>query len=669
MGRRTSRDAGWRVLAAVMIVIALVGWLPRGADAASALVVSVTDGAGAPLPGAAFGVFPAVTDAAGVPVIPADATLTGGPVVSGEDGLARLGDLPDGELLGVRQLAVPPGYLADPAGDLFLMTDPAAEVTLTVANAPALVATETLSVSVSGSPDQTGLAGVAISVVTVDPVSGETAVAATATSDAAGQADLLLPPGDYVVRLETPGDWLPAADQPVSLGGADGIPVSVAFGLEPIGQTDPAEPPATETPTAAPTETPAETPTVAPTEAAGPTATAPAESAAPSATTPAEPTATTDPEVGQPATIAVRSIVCTSDDPGIVGTTQINLDADLYATDALPEDCRSAREDEFTFVFRDLRGESPWDDFNLGQRPTDADGYVELTTLTTPAQQVFVFEITSPSAFLSEAFPLIGNQTVRLVAIRVVGPPEGDITVQTIDDVSGQSIAGACYDLAAEGLPDVTLASACDADDGADGVLTFPAAANGRYVLVPTATLAGHVASGHVGLTVDSAPVRVAVRAVPFGAIQLLARSCEAPPAGLSFPTPTPAAGDGIDGLGQPAASGAPDVSDPITVLTVGDGSAVGADGTGLEGDAAANDCVPVGGSVTVTGPDGAVSTVAIDQDGVAMALAVPPTTGDATYTVRDDATGTEVAVTVAPAGTTTVTVLTIGGSAAGAAA
>ena len=102
------------------------------------------------------------------------------------------------------------------------------------------------------------------------------------------------------------------------------------------------------------------------------------------------------------------------------------------------------------------------------------------------------------------------------------------------------------------------------------------------------------------------------------------------------------------------------DATTPAVLFSVVDGSAVDAAGTGLEQDPTATDCTAIGATLTVTNPDGTTTSVPVGQDGVATPLSLPPTTGDARYTIRDDASGAEQAVAVDPAATTTVTMVVL---------
>ncbi len=666
MGRRIPRGAGWRLTAVMTLLIALAGVFPSGARAASAIAIAVTDDAGAPLAGAAFGVYAASVDLDGVLYIDAAAALIGGPVVSDEDGVASIGDLPDGLTVGVHQLVIPDGYLSDVAGDQFVTTDPTTPPSLAVVNAVASVADETgsgtgtVTVAVTEASGTAALDGVSIDIHVIDPATGASGdVVASAVSDGDGLAQVDLLAGSYVVTVVPPAGYLPADAQPVAVETTTGdgtAGASVAFGLQP----DPTEPTVapTDAPTAGPTEPPPSD-VSEPTATTEPTATVPAD--APSASPSATETATAAPY--PPATILVRAIVCTSDDEDLIGTLAINPNDDLVSAGAtLPDICRPAQEGEFTFSFRDPVLPSPWDNVSLGTRLTDANGFAALeTAITRDGQRVFVVELAHQDDF-SDPFQLVPNGTLSLLAVRVVGEPRGDVVVRPVDSVTGGALAGTCYDLAAAGLPGVPLASACDADDGADGLITFPAVANGDYVVVPTAVVPGYVFAPTTPLTVDSRPVDLSLSVVPYGTLQLLARSCLSPPAGLTMPTPTPASGDGIQDLDDLTSDALPDsgTATPLVVFSVVDGSAVDAAGTGLELDPTATDCTAIGATLTVTAPDGTTTSVTVGQDGVATPLSLPPTTADARYTVRDDASAAEQAISVEPAGTTTVTMVAL---------
>lgn len=680
MGRRIPRGASWRLAAALTLLIALAGMFPQGVRAASAIAIAVTDDAGTPLAGAAFGVYTASVDVDGALFID-PAALIGGPVVSDADGLAYLSDLPDGLTVGVSQLAVPAGYRADTASRWFLTTDPAVPGAVAVVNAaaPAPV-TATVAVSVTERVSATALDGVTVEVRRVNSATGAPGdVVAATVSDATGSAALTLATGAYVVSVVAPGGYLPADAQPVTVGvpaGGSLAGASLAFGLQPE-PTEPIEP--TVPPLDPPTVEPTATQTAVPTETA-PTATVPAD---PTATlAPTEPPASTAPSVapsagptetpgsdgsgfvpGQLATIDVFAIVCTSNDPNLIGTLRINPNTDrVSGPDDIPDICRPAHQDEFTFVLRDPRQPSPWDDFSLGMHPTDANGMTTFeTVISRDGQQIFLYEQANPNDFQSSPIVLVPNGTVSMLAIEVIGEPRGDVVIRTVDSVSGLPVAGACYDLAAAGALDVPLATACDADDGADGTLTFPATANGEYVVVPGATPPGYVFAP-TPLTVSSKPVDLSVPAVPYGTLQLLARSCLVPPAGVVVPTPTPANGDGIDGLdGRTTETLPSDGSEgPIVVFSAVDGSVIDAAGTGLEGATTETGCTAIGASLLVTAPDGTVTTVTVGADGVASPASLPPTSGDGRYTVRDAVSGAETAVAVNPAGTTTVTMVTL---------
>ncbi len=699
MGRRIPRGAGWRLVAVMTLLIAMVGMFPIGARAASAIAIAVTDDAGAPLAGAAFGAYAASVDLDGTLFID-PAALIGGPVVTGTEGLASLAELPDGLTVGVRQLVIPHGYLADAAGDRFITNDPAVDQSLAVVNAVANVAppvtdqSGVVTVAVTEQTSAVALGGVAIAVRVLDPTTGTAAgeaVAAT-VSDPAGAAELTLPVGSYVVSVAPPGGYLPADAQPVAVGPpAGGVPAgtTVAFGLQP-DPTEPTEPTGTAVPTDPPSPEPTATETAVPTVV--PTDVPPTEKPGPTATTePTGPTATVIPDdpsaapsasatapassdgsgfvPNQPASVLVRAIVCVSNEPELIGAMRIRPDDEYVAPDAeLPPDCRPAGPGEFTFVFRDPRQSSPWDDQPLGQRPTDANGVASFpTVITRDGQELFVIEQANQNDF-SDPFRLLPNDTVSLLAVKVIGEPKGDVAVRPVDSVSGAPVAGTCYDLAAAGVPDVPLASACDADDDTDGVVSFPGVANGSYVAVPSTTAPGYVFAPATPLTVASGPVDLPLSVAPYGTLQLLARSCLSAPAGVTIPIPTPATGDGIDGLDGAAIESLPEAGSgtPVVVFGVLDGSAIDAAGTGLEGDPTTSDCTRIGASLTVTAPDGTVTAIAVGQDGVAVPASLPPATGDQRYTVRDDASGAEQTVAVNPAGTTTVTMVILAGGPGG---
>ena len=706
MGRRIPRGAGWRLVAVMTLLIAMAGLFPFGARAASGIAIAVTDDTGAPLAGAAFGVYASSVDLDGLLSID-PAALIGGPVVTGTGGLASLDGLPDGLTVGVRQLVIPVGYLADAAGDQFVTTDPAVSRSLAVVNAvapaPAPVTGQSgiVTVAVTEQTSAVALGGVAIEARVLDPTTGTAAgqAVAAAVSDPAGAAALTLPVGAYVVSVVPPGGYLPANAQPVEVGlPAGGVPAetTVAFGLQPE-PTEPAQPTATAVPTdptspqptatetatptviptdVPPTETPATTEPTATTGPTGPTATAvPADpSAAPSAVPLATETAPASSDgsgfvPNQSASVLVRAIVCISDEPELIGAMRIRPDDEYVALDAdLPPGCRPAGPGEFTFVFRDPRLSSPWDDQPLGQRPTDANGVASFpTVITHDGQELFVIEQANQNDF-SDPFRLLPNDTVSLLAVKVIGEPKGDVAVRPVDSVSGAPVAGTCYDLAAAGVPDVPLVSACDADDGTDGVVSFPGVANGSYVAAPSTTAPGYVFGPATPLTVVSGPVDLPLTVAPYGTLQLLARSCLSAPAGVTIPTPTPAAGDGIDGLDTAAIESLPEAGTgtPAVVFGVLDGSAIDAAGTGLESDPTTGDCTRIGAALTVTAPDGTATAIAVGQDGVAVPASLPPTTGDQRYTVRDDASGAEQTVAVYPAGTTTVTMVILAGAPGG---
>lgn len=686
MGRRIPRGAGWRLVAIMTLVIALVATFPLGVRAASGIAVSVTDEAGTPLAGAAFGVYGASVDPDGVLFIDPAAALIGGPVVTDVSGLAYLAGLPDGLTVGVRQLVNPDGYQADVAGDRFLTTDPAMPGSLAIVNAafPVVDQRGTVVVSVTERSGATALDGVTIEVQAVDPATGVPGdVVSSTVSDAAGLARLILPAGSYVVSVVPPGGYQPVAVQPVAVtASAEGVlsVTEIDFDLQPeptASPTVPVEPsppptdPAVATETVVP-ETAQPSDPASATQIAVPDGTGtvtPEDSAVPSsaATEPAS-SGGSDVDPGPPAFVAVRAIVCTSDDPQVIGTTVINRPTEALADGnaGLPPDCRSARQGEFTFVFRDLRMPSPWDDLTLGLRPTDSDGIALFdTVITRDGQAIFIYEQSSPNAFSSlDPLPLVADGTVSMIAIVVVGEPRGDVAVRTLDSVSGQPVASACYDLAAAGAADVPLASACDADDGADGTVRFPAVANGEYVVVPATIPAGYVIAPTTPLTVASQPVDLPLTADPFGTLQLVARSCLTRPAGVPIPTPTPAPGDGIEGLGDMTPEILPPSGpSPTVVFLATEGSTIDAAGTGVEG-AVASDCSPVGASLIVTAPDGSTTTIVAGQDGFAIPLALAPTTSDERYTLRDEATGAHVLVAITPASMTALTLLQLPGGA-----
>lgn len=666
MGRRMRLRNLWAMLATAALLVALVGTRPAVAQASSDLIISVVDTAGAAVTGAAFGIYDASVDPDGTSRIADDAALIAGPVVTDADGQAIVAGLPDQHVIGVRQLAVPDGYLADPAGDRFLTTGATAPATLTFVNAAAPVGDGVIAVTVTDASGADVVSGATVSARPIDAAGTAGVPVASATSDAAGSASLDVTPGRYLVSVTPPDGYGAASAQQVDVAAGTGA-AGLSFQLSPPPPTEPAEPtvpptePATETPTAAaPVETPtapdvtATATTAPPTETA--TETAPTATAASSAS--AVPTASDSGFVpNQPATVVVQAIVCTSDDPAQIGTMLIKPDASL-ASDQIPAACRPANEGEFTFLFRDPVTSSPWDDITLGRRPTDASGLASFTTaITREGQALYTYEEKNPGDFVSTPVTLVANGTVSLLAIRVIGPPHGDVVVQSINAQTGATVVGVCYQIAAAGAETAAITTACDTDDGtSDGLVTFPTMPNGAYVVAATTTPDRFVGVGAaMPVTVDSANAMVQVPITPFGAIQLGALVCTTLPAGAAVPTPTPAAGDGIAALDGQAGNMAATATAPLVSFAVLDGSLSSADGTGGEQTTAAAGCTPTAAHLTIVAPDGSATAVTIDAAGFADPVSLPPATDGAGYVIRDDATGATVAVPVRPGATTTV--------------
>ena len=688
MGRRIRPRNLGAMLATAMLLLALIGTRPAAAQTSVELTISVVDATGAPVSGAAFGVYDASVAPDGTSRIAGDAALIAGPVVTDANGVTIAAGLPDQHAIAVRQLAVPDGYLADPAGDQFLTTDSAAPATVTIVNAAAPAAAGLIAVTVTDATGAAPISGATVSAQPVDDAGTAGGAIASATSDTTGRAALDVMDGRYLVSV-TPPDGYSAADAQqidVAAGtGAAGLSFQLVPAAAPAEPTTPPTDPATETPTAA---APAETPTVpdatATATAAAPTATtapptvtasapptAESSAAAPTATASAATSASAAPSASesgfvpnQPATVVVQAIVCTSDDSSQIGTMLIKPNESL-ATDQIPDACRPAREGEFTFLFRDPVTASPWDDITLGHRDTDASGLATFTTaISRDAQSVYTYEAKNPGDFVSPPVTLVANGTVSMLAIRVIGPPHGDVLVQSINAQTGATVTGACYRIAASGAETVAIATACDTDDGSgDGLVTFPTMPNGAYVVTATATPDQFVGGAAMPVTVDSANASIQVPITPFGAIQLGALTCATTPAGATVPTPTPAAGDGIAALDGPAGdmAGAATPMAPLVSFAVLDGRAsmASADGTGGEQTTAAAGCTPMAAQLSIIAPDGTATAVTIDADGFADPVSLPPTAdgagAGANYTIRDDTTGATVAVPVRPGATTTV--------------
>ena len=693
MGRRANGQAGWRIVVIMALVWALIAAWPApargqsGLPPAPSITVVVTDGRDMPLTGAGFGLYPAITDDLGSLVIPSGAVAWTDPVYTDASGTAIFTDLVAGMTYGVAQLAIPPGHTADPMGDRFVTIDPLVTTSLAVVNPLAASATDgAVVVAVTDAGSATGLAGVPVQVQAVDPASGVPGdVVGSTVSDGSGTARVDLPAGQYVVSVVPPGDYGAVAGQPVEVSAsADGsLDVeAVAFGLAPVGGVDPTVLPSI-VPTVLPTIVPTGIPSVTETPAAPPatevpvTATPadpdPANPTEPAPTTSVDPTAAPSSDAsgageqgfvsGQPATIVVDTLVCTSSEPERIGTMIINPAAAIQSIGAdIPENCRVAGADEFSFAFRDPRTDSPWDDLTLGRRETDANGQATFpTTVAREGQPLYVVERLYPTAF-SEPAILVPNGTVTMLAIQVIAEPMGDVIVRNADSVTGAPVTGACYTIAAAGLESVPLAGACDADDGADGIVTFDAVDDGNYVVLPATTPDRYVFAPSTMITVGDEPVDLALAAVPYGTLQLRAWRCETVPAGVEIPAPSPGEGDGIDGM-DAAMDAAMDTDDPgsgviLAVFQLGDGATTNGDGTERTTASIPPGCDPVATMLEVAAPDGTVTPVSIDDSGVGAPLVLPPTGEDASYVVRDPASGSETTVALGPAGTVSATLI-----------
>ena len=667
MGRRIRLRNLWALLTTAALMVTLVGTHPAAAQATGDLIISVVDRTGAPVTGAAFGIYDASVDPDGTSRIADDAALIAGPVVTDADGQAIAAGLPDQHAIGVRQLVVPDGYLADPAGDRLLTTDATAPATLTVVNAAAPTGDGVIAVTVTDASGADVVSGATVSVRPVDAAGIAGAPVASATSDAAGSASLDVAAGRYLVSVTPPDGYDAVSAQQIDVAEGTGAAI-LSFQLSPSPPTEPAEPtapptePATETPTAAaPDETPTAPDVTATATTAPPTGTA--TETAPTATATSSASAVpsargTDSGFvpNQPATVVVQAIVCMSDDPAQIGTMLIKPDESL-ASDQIPDACRPANEGEFTFLFRDPVTSSPWDDITLGRRPTDASGLASFTTaITREGQALYTYEEKNPGDFISTPVTLVANGTVSLLAIRVIGPPHGDVVIQSINAQTGATVVGTCYQIAAAGAETVAITTACDTDDGkSDGLVSFPTMPNGAYVVATTTTPDRFVGGAAMPVTVDSANAMVQVPITPFGAIQLGALACITLPAGAVVPTPTPAAGDGIAALDGQAGDMAATATAPMVSFAVLDGSLASADGTGGEQTTAAAGCTPTAAHLSIVAPDGTATAVTIDADGFADPVSLPPATDGARYVIRDDATGATVAVPVRPGATTTV--------------
>ncbi|HEV2529619.1 MAG TPA: SpaA isopeptide-forming pilin-related protein [Thermomicrobiales bacterium] len=686
MGRRATGQAGWRIVVIVALFWALIAaWPARAhgqAESPLTLTIVVTDGQGTPLAGAGFGLYPAITDDLGSLVIPSGAAPWTDPAYTDATGTAVFSDLAAGTTYGVAQLAIPPGHVADPAGDRFVTIDPLGYTSLEVVNPLAASATDgTVLVAVTDTGDATGLAGVTVQVQPVDPATGIAGnVIGSAVSDGSGNAWIELSAGQYVVSVVAPGEYGAVEGQVVEVtASADGsLDVdAVSFGLAQTGTE----------PTAAPTNIPAVTPEptatqpaatdtpVAPTATTVPPTTTPVEAAptqpAPTGTTPPAPTAEPSVEgsgsdggdtgfvAGQPATITIDTLVCTSSEPERIGTMIINPGAAIQSIGAdIPDNCRVAELDEFSYAFRDPRSESPWDDLTLGRRETDANGQAIFeTTVARDGQPLYVVERLHPMAF-SEPVALVPNGSVTMLAIQVIAEPQGDVIVRNADSVTGAPVAGACYTIAAAGLESVPLAEACDADDGADGIVTFDTVDDGDYVVAPSTTPERYVFAPSSPFTVGDEPVDLTLSIVPYGTLQLRVQRCATVPTGLLLPEPSPGLGDGIDGMNEAMAAADPATGVILSVFQVVDATTSSGDGAGGGSATRPADCDPVATTLEVVGPDGTVTSVAIDDSGVGVPLVLPPTEGEGSYILRDPASGTEVPVAIMPAGTVTATLV-----------
>ncbi len=642
MTPRTRVGRWWRVVAASLLVLTVMTRFSPVALATGSVVVVVTDEAGTPLAGVEVGIYGAVepdVEGAGttdVVLVPGETPLVA-PVMTGADGTATFGAVPEDVDLFVVQTAPPAGY-EDATGPVPLniaAADAAVPVEVAMVAQQAVGVVEAIVVSAA---DGTPIPGTTMSVFTLpDPSSGlRGSLVVDATTGPTGIAQFDLPVGSYIVGLTgAPDGFLapgPAADQQVT------VDMAVAgqrdyhalfFEMQP-GQ---APPPIATTDLGVPVD-PVMAEILAESTATVPASTGPAtpsESAAASAGT------GTQSPAGS-ATLIITGLVCAD-------AFQFNRTAYYRVQNESPYDpavrepvegCRLATEGEVTFAVSDPGDDDPFDDAVVGSGTTEADGRAIVTVPVTRDEQWLLVGQVDRDAD-SDPFVVLPGERVSLAAFNYVLPSFGNLVVRSRDGETGASVAGGCFALVAtDGT--VEPFETCDAaDDSTDGRTRFVDIPNGVYTVRQTAAAPGFAPAADRTVEVAGRSVETSVEVDALGAIEIWSLTCEGqgvePELLVGEPIRRAANGDGTDVdpvAATPVADGCVGVAAELVIVPAGPGSAAEMTvRTGDDGRAVAVPIVPVkaGEPHRVESPDGSLAAeVEVEPGAITIVtLLLPP--------------------------------------------
>ena len=619
----------WRIVAASLLVLTMMTRFSPVAIATGSVVVVVTDGAGTPLAGVAVGIFGAVEvvvdgaetgppagDRAGE-ALPDDGTgvqdvvLEPGetpvvdPVVTGADGSATFGTVPEEVPLFVVQTALPAGY-EDATGPVALtITAAGAAVPVEVALV-AQVSVGVVEAIVASATDGAPIPGTTIAVYTLpDPASGQRGTfVVEATTGAAGITQFELPVGSYIVALTgAPAGFLapgPAADQRVTVAMATSGQRdyhALFFEMQP---GEPA-PPIPTTDLTVPVDT-ATAPEVAPAESKSTAAsTVPAEP-----TVPVETPAASEGAASTPAgsvTLTITGLVCAD-------AFQFNRTAYYRVTTEAPYDpamgepiegCRLAAADEVTYRVTDPGGDDLFDDEVVASAAIGTDGRA-IMTVPVEAAERWLFVSQEDLEALSDPFRVVPGERVSLVAVNYVLPSFGNLVVRSQDEETAAVVAGGCYTLVSvDGS--VEPFETCDvADDSTDGRTRFLDVPNGAYTVRQTAAAPGYAPAADRTVEVAGRSVETSVGVDALGAIEIWAVTCDG--------------GEGVPELV---------VGDPIRRAANGDGTGVNP----VASTPVADGCAGVAAELVIVPAESsgaqAEMTVRTGEDGRAVAVPMVP--------------------------------------------
>ena len=196
---------------------------------------------------------------------------------------------------------------------------------------------------------------------------------------------------------------------------------------------------------------------------------------------------------------------------GIAGEQQIDLAAGqvgelTFTNSRLPGSIRVTKTDQNGNILSGacfaINDGTPVCD-NDGADADGTDGIVQIDGIA--EGDVTLDESTAPAGFLPGESETLTVEAGAIVDVSVVNlPANGSVQVTTTDDQSGDSLAGACYDLVGAQTFSVCDNGEGDADD-ADGVVLIENVPAGSYLLTQTTSAVGYeLTDGELGVEVQA---------------------------------------------------------------------------------------------------------------------------------------------------------------------